>query len=232
MGMNESERIRLHLWRLGLLMTGSERGASAALLGVLRVQEDLLKLSHERRLRLLTASARRWRPGAEGELPAGSDDPRSVLAGLEALPRVAWVLRDMEGMGEVEVARVLGLGREAAERYAGQARARITESLGTDAAGAVRALREAAEARDPAPAVAALGSSLRRARLRRRLVSAVQALILLGAMALIAWVGRDLLRANTREKEMRTLQERLSLPMSDEQVRERRARERRERSEP
>jgi len=225
--MPEAQDIKRELWRLGLMLTGCEEGASAALLYVLAVQENVLKLSEVSRRRLLINGSRRWFGRNRGGVPHESELTQ-MMRSMESLPRAAWVLRDVEGIDAVPASQVLGLNRESTERYAEQARAKLRTALGHKNLTAAEMLRAAALNADPGPAMIEVQRSLRGARLRRRTVTLLQVILLFGVLALIAWVGTDLMRANRAEKEVQALQDQVSNPMPAEEARERRSRERRE----
>jgi len=225
--MSEADDIKRELWRLGLMLTGCEEGANASLLSVLAIQENVRKLSDVRRRRLLINGARRWFGRTPRDVQRESELTQ-MMRSMESLPRAAWVLRDVQGLDAVPAAQILGLNRESTERYADQARAKLRTALAHPQVSAAEMLRAAALNADPGPAMAKVDQAVRGARLRRRCITLLQVLLLFGTLALVAWIGTDLMRANQAEKEVRTLQDQVSNPIPDEEARDRRARERRD----
>ena len=216
--MTESDRINAELWRLGLLLTGEARGADRALRRVLEAHPSVLKLTADRRLRLLVQGARDAEPSPGESAGSGlrAESLHATIAALEPLPRICWTLRDIAGMSEVEAANAVGLSRSACERYADEARGRVAAALGERLGESIEALRLAATIADPTPSLAEIDRSLAGVRARRRLVATAQILALLGVLALLAWVGSDLIRTHESELEEIKMVEELSAPMSKE----------------
>ncbi len=220
--LSESESIQRELWRLGLLLTGSGAGATAALVRVLRGHENVRKLSEDRRRRLVVMGAREWlASGGAADADAGSPAGRGVRLAttLEALPREAWVLREVKQWGEVEVSRAMGVARSAIGGYAEAALSKMRGSLGAEYDAAVGALRTKWGDVEAGAGVEAARRDSRRWMRRKRVSAAVMAAVLLAVMALIAWIGRDLQRASERERSNKALGEAVSNPMPAEEAR-------------
>lgn len=211
--MSDPDTIHRDLWRRGLLLTASEAGASAAFARVLRAQPNVLKLSEDRRRRLVVLGASEWSPDGSPSIAGGPADALHHLT--DRRQRSAWVCRDVEQWGEIESSRALGLSKSAIAPLVEEARQRL-RAVGLDPAAAAAALLEWSRTINPTRAIEQVHKDLRGATIRRRLLTLLQVLILFGAMAVIAWVGRDLLGVSERERAMRALQESLSNPMPDE----------------
>lgn len=201
------EHIEHQAWRLGYLLTGTEAGASAALIRMLRAHDDPRKLSEDRRRRLVVMGAHEW------QAKSGSWQGDPFAAMLESLPREAWFLSVVEGWGEVEVARAMGVARSALSGYLETAVSRLRAALGSEYEAAADALRERVRQLDPAASVASAHLLARRWAVRRRAVAALKFVVLVGALALFVWIGRDLLRAAERERVNKGLSESISNPI-------------------
>lgn len=231
--MTEADSILRDLWRVGLLLTGSEAGATSAVLRVLAANENVLKLSEARRRRLVVMGAREW----EAKGATGCPEGQAVRAGhasqrgsmpyasdfllLEPTQREAWVLKDVLGWDEVEVARATGVSKGALAMLLAEASRRLGDAA-RETADALRAWVDAADVR------AGVEEACRRVRTvirRKRLVGAGQVVLLLAAFGLLAWIGADLMRANQRERERRALEEAFSNPMPAEAAKDTRRRE-------
>lgn len=225
--MNTSAAIQTDLWRLGLLLTGTEAGATAALSRVLRAHDDVRKLAEDRRRRLLILGARDWL-AAHGTPSPADDSPADkgmrLASTLEALPREVWALREVMQWNDVETARAIGIARSAEATYLAQSTAHLRASLGNEYEPAIAALRQRWHTVDAAPGIAHAAQSLCGLRRRRRFIAAAQVILLLGLLSLIAWIGTDLIRASERERANQTLQETLSNPMPNETAPTRRQR--------
>lgn len=213
--MADANELMREMYRLGLLLTGDAAGARAALLRVLSAADNPLKLGEARRLRLLMNGAREWWGESRGGEGVASGGSSALLRTMEALPRAAWVLLDVEGVDAAQASRMLGVTRQSVERYAEQARLAARAALGTNYPSAVDALRDAASQANASAGLAMLQADIRRLKARRRRIAALQIAAALACMAIIAWVGKDLMRAADREKDVKSLQQQLSLPMSE-----------------
>lgn len=214
--MNEADDVKEGMWRLGLLLSGTEQGADRALRRVLGASESILKLGAERRLRLAVAGSRE----AGITVIAGPRNPaarvRDVLGGMELLPRVCWVLRDLQGMDEVETARAVGVTKAAVESYAEKGRAAVRAALGDNFIEGITALRQAGEGASAQAGIRRVEESLRAVRTRRRLTRAALLLLFLATLALLAWIGADLMRTHDREIDQLRVVDDLSAPMTEE----------------
>jgi hypothetical protein len=220
--MTEADDVKAGLWRLGLLLSGSEAGADRALRRVLATSESILKLGAERRLRLAIAGSREAGP----QEPSARDNPaasklRNVLASMELLPRVCWILRDVQGMDEVATARAVGVTKSAAENYAQRGRDAVHAALGEGFIAGVEALRRAGVEAQAEAGVRRVEESLRAVRSRRRLVRAASLVLFFGVLALLAWIGTDLMRTHDREVSQLKVVEDLSAPMSPDDAQRR-----------
>lgn len=212
--MHEADTLKQDLWRLGMLLSGSQEGADRALHRVLTSSENVLKLGAERRLRLVVAGAREVEKALATRPQGHAERVRDVLAGLELLPRVCWVLRDVQGMDEVAAARAVGVSKSAVETYAQKGREAVRASLGDGMFDAIDALRRAGEGAGAEAGVARVEGSMRKLRARRRLLRAATLLVFFGVLGLLAWIGSDLLRTHERELEQLNIVEDVSVPMS------------------
>jgi hypothetical protein len=216
MELNTSEAIQTDLWRLGLLLTGTEDGATAALSRVLRAHDDVRRLAEDRRRRLLILGARDWL-AANGNPSHADDSPagRSVrlASTLEALPREVWALREVMQWNDVETSRAIGIARSAETTYLAQSTAHLRAALADEYEPAIAELRTRWHTVDASAGIALAARALRGVRARRRIIAAVQIIALLGVLSLIAWIGTDLIRASERERANQALQETLSNPM-------------------
>jgi hypothetical protein len=212
--MSDADVILRDLWRRGLLLTGSEAGADAAVARVLRSQPNVLTLSEDRRRRLLVLGAGESSRGTAMTIAGGPGEALRLLH--ESSQRFAWVGREVEQWGEIEASRALGMPKSAVAPLVEESRQRL-RAAGHDSATAAAGLREWSRSIDAGPGLERVRASLRGARLRRRILTAVQLLLLFAAMALVAWIGRDLLGVAERERATRALQEALSNPMPGDQ---------------
>lgn len=214
--MNTSEAIQTELWRLGLLLTGTENGATAALSRVLRAHDDVRKLAEDRRRRLLILGARDWL-AANGTPSPADDSPANkgmrLASTLEALPREVWALREVMQWNDIETARAIGIARSAETTYLSQSTTQLRSALAGDYDAAIAQLRARWHTVDASSGLALASRALRGVRARRRIIAAAQIIALLGVLSLIAWIGADLIRASERERANQTLQETLSNPM-------------------
>lgn len=221
--MNERTEALKQVWRRAALLTGDRERAERVLVEVLRVQENPLKLGRARRDRLIVQRAREV--GARGELErpilAGdglSAEARQLLEAARALPQQsyeAWLLLEVEGLEEIDGARAMDCSRTAMNRFRSAALDALRPLLGERYDDALASLRRSAETLDPAPSLERIAGALQRIRRRRRLVSLAQVLLLLVCMAVITWVGWDLIRSSDREKERSLIGDTFSSPMPD-----------------
>lgn len=210
--------VRQEMWRLGLLLTGSEDGASEALVRVLGAHDNILRLSEDRRRRLVVLGAREWRArvaGIEGD--DGSPEGRAsrLASSLESLPREAWALRDVRQWSDAEASRAMGVARSAVATYLAEARAKLNAALGEDYPAAVAALRRRWESMDVSQGVSRAVQRSRGKARRRRVLALVKLLVLLSALAAISWIGSDLLDASKRERSFKALQDAVSNPIPE-----------------
>jgi hypothetical protein len=196
--MSDAARIKAELWRLGFLLSGSEAGADRALRRVLEVNPDVRKLAAERRLRIAISGAREAPAAISSD--GGVARVRDVLSGMELLPRVCWVLRDVEGMSDVETSRAVGVTKAAADQYADQAREKVAAALEGRVGEAIDALRRSAQGLSVDVGMARVDVELAARRGRRRLTTALGLLTLAVAMGLIAFVGRSLIQSEREER--------------------------------
>lgn len=223
--MTDSATIQTELWRLGLLLTGTDAGATAALSRVLRAHDDPRKIAQDRRRRLLIMGSREWlqrnaAADSADDSPAGRAS--RLASSLESLPREVWALREVLQWSDVETAHALGIARSAEAAYLDKAAAMLRSALADEYTPAVAALRARWSTVDAAAGIDAARAGLRAIRIRRRLISAAQLLLLLALLSIFSWIGADLLRASRRERANSALQETLSNPMPrDEALKQR-----------
>jgi len=220
-GRNEALK---EVWRRAALLTGDLGRAERVLVEVLRVQDNPLKLGRARRDRLIVQRAREV--GAQGDLErpvlAGdglSAEARQLLEAARALPKQsyeAWLLLEVEELEEIDGARAMDCSRTAMNRYRDAALDALRPLLGDGYDDALASLRRSAETLDPAPSLERIGGALERIRRRRRLVSLAQVLLLAACLALLSWVGWDLIRSSDREKERSVIGDAYSSPMPEE----------------
>ncbi|HBS29754.1 MAG TPA: hypothetical protein DEB06_09965 [Phycisphaerales bacterium] len=208
-------------WRRALLLTGSADGAERVMRAVLTVQDNPLKLSAARRDRLLIQRAREASFAAPArEIPFHVEGgARQLFEASRALPRQsleAWLLRDLEGLDEIDAARAMDCSRTAMNRFRDQSTQALRALLGEGYDGALESLRGAVIASDPALALARIDRALAAARRRRRRVALAQVLLLLACLGVVAWVGWDLIRSSDAERDRNLIQESFSSPMPAE----------------
>lgn len=207
--------LQRELWRLGALLTGHATGADQSLHRVLSTQPDVLKLSLERARRLAVLGARDWAASASADqaVRASVSWPAALprLGSIEPLQREAWVLARVLDLGEAEIGRVMGVTREAARRYADEARARL-EAPGA-ALPARAELLAWADSVGVDAGLARVDSRLERVRRRRALVATAQVALLAMAMLVVVWLGRSLMRQESAERERLKSTDTISLPM-------------------
>ncbi|MBL8747272.1 MAG: hypothetical protein JNK58_13065 [Phycisphaerae bacterium] len=211
----ETESIMRELWRLGRLLTGSDPGATASLLRVLAAHDDIRKLAEDRRRRLLVLGAREWLSHSPAQsTPAWDRMP--ALRSLDAQPREVWLLHDVEQWGDVEVSRATGVARSAIEGFRRTAHLKLSGACGPEFEHARSSLAAELKNADEASGIDSARRQSRRFTLRRRALAAVKLAALLGVLALIAWIGRDLQRASERERANQAIGEAVSNPMPRE----------------
>lgn len=225
--MNDRDAITRDLWRRALALSGDRAAADAAVIEALRSRRDLRAVAAFRVNRLIVQGARQWSrsagivAAADGALASAIADESALQlwAGACALERQAFesfVLLDVQGLELIEAARAMDCSRTALIRFREAARSQLDPLLGDAMPAALDSLRAAIVTADPEPSMATIECAQRRLVVRRRLVAATQLFILAACMAVLIWVGIDLLRANDHERNTRVLEESLSLPMSPE----------------
>lgn len=222
--VNQGDVILRTLWRRALALTGSRDGAVRALEHLLRVQPNVLKLSDDRRNRLIVIGARAWAASQSGD-DAKDNSIESLTRRLEHLPREAWVFCDVEQWSDVQASRAMGVPRAAVASYLDQARSRLQAALGDRYPAMLQQFRAHAGADDHESGIQDAQRRARGGLLRRRAVSIAQVLILLLFMGVLAWVGLDLMHAADHERARNAAGDHISNPIPPEDASRQRTRE-------
>lgn len=232
-GMERRDEIERKVWRRAFALTGDPEGAEAVLVAVWRINPDVARIGESRLDRLIAAKsrehvarrgfARALRAGAGGAIPAaaggaGEKDDRAArliqaVADLSSPLREAWIMRDVIGMKELDVAQALGAPRETVERHRTLAEETLSLRLEENYHGAIIAWRAIIGAHGGGLALDAARTKLARVVARKRLIALLQFIILIAAMGAMVYVGLDLLGWSERESEQEQLQDLYSVPI-------------------
>jgi hypothetical protein len=180
------------VWRLAFLLTGNGPGATGLIDHIQRLKRDPATLEPSLLDRLIIQNARSIRRADSLNLPTTPTTPFGVVGlAADALnaslrlprqPQEAWVLRRLDDLDDLHMARAMDCSKTAAKLHLNAADEVMAARLGPAFAAAVDALRQYADSLDPEPLILAhRGESRLRRRNRMRriaLVSAAATLIL------------------------------------------------------
>lgn len=230
--MNQREDYERTAYRRGLALTGDTAGARHVLRTLLARYDDILRVGESALARSAVQESRAWplaRESARAVASALWDPPagpaHQLFRAVQTLPsqqREAWVLTNIDQLGDVDAARAMDCSRTALrEVHLAGADSALKPLLGPAYDTATRTLRDALSKVDPGAAVADVRGELRGLVLRKRLLRFLMFLIFAAACATLWWVMSDLHHANEREIEKRRLyeadQQKFSLPMSPDE---------------
>ncbi|TVQ81653.1 MAG: hypothetical protein EA380_01175 [Phycisphaeraceae bacterium] len=207
--MDREDALQRRVIRLALLLTAEPRRAADALAIILSTNPDILRIGESRIDRMIVQHAR----GEIAPLPAYSettvsDVPLDAVVSLteparrlwdacrtlEAQPREAWILRDLEEMDEIPTARAMDCSRTAIETvHRPTALNLLREALADDYDPALAELRTALERLDPEPMLALAHAAREHAIRRRRFTTLILLGILLVCFGILTYILFDLL---------------------------------------
>jgi hypothetical protein len=185
--------VHRRVWRLAFLLTGNGPAATALIDQLRRTRRDPASLEPALLDRVIIQNSRSLPKAAAVVLPTspstpfGSTGPAAeALAAALRLPRQpleAWVLRRLDDLDELHIARAMDCSKSAARLHLNSADETMASRLGPGLTAAVSALKKYADSLDPEPFILAHRDETRarqKARLRRiALMSGAIALILL-----------------------------------------------------
>jgi len=194
--------VHRRVWRLAFLLTGNAPGATALIDRIQRIRRDPATLEPALLDRLIIQNARSIRPTQSLILPTSPSTPFGIAGpAAEALtaalrlprqPLEAWVLRRLDDLDDLHIARAMDCSKSAAKLHLNAADEVMAGRLGPGFAAGVDALRRFADSLDPEPFILAHREESRRQR-RTRLRNTA---LIIGAAALI--LTYILLRVLTR----------------------------------
>ena len=213
--MDERQRIERQIWRMGLALTGSPAGASWVLAAAWRTNTDVMRLGESRVVRLVGVKSREWMGRNAGygggrtpsDASGMTDEARRMRGALRELDpsaREVWILREVVGLETIEIARGLGCTREVAERDTEAGEGGLMASLGADmhsAAGAWAGYIGSISAGDAIQSAEMMHRSISA---RRRIVTLVQIVIVVGIMGVLVWFGLGMLEAQAERERGNT----------------------------
>lgn len=179
------------VWRLAFLLTGDTEGAAALAARIPRTQPDLASMEPAMLDRMVVQEARlmaQRRPPAGR--PARPDMPPDAARSFEAAlamprqPLEAWVLTRLDDLDPLRVCRAMDCSRTAAARHLAAADEQMKNRLLDQLDRGIVALRAAADALDPAPAIARRREQDQAAEKRRRIILTGAAAVALLGIAL------------------------------------------------
>lgn len=218
--MSERTQIERDVFAWGAVLTGDRAGAIDVFTSVFSKARDPRRLAESRALQL-TALASRSR-ASKGDHPLRPSDERAgalwdAARALDPLQREPWLLTTICGLDADDYARAIGFSRTAAKRLIDEADSSLRAQIEGDYVASVEALRaELGGVPIRSEDAHRIDHRMSRVHLRRRLVVAVQALLLLTAMALLVFVLFDLQEAAEEEDAMREVGDRYSNPIPED----------------
>lgn len=227
--MDYTEVLKRSLFRRAVLYAGNREGAERVVESVLRVQPQLPRMAEHQRDRLLIQRSREVASSGaaqESELAGVKLEGQAgqlwrLLRGLERQQREAWLLLEFEAYEEVPAARAMDCSRTAMNRFHEAANASLAELLDEEAKGkAITELGLALEKVDVEPSIDAITARLKGLMVRRRLMTTFKFSLLFGAMAIIAWVGYDLMTSESNRARLQGSQPQRSSELSPEEQRQ------------
>lgn len=187
--------IERRTWRLAFLLTGNPDAASSLIERVFKIQKNPASLEPPLLDRLIIQNARYLPKSTEVILPRieGVFNTAPAAAALTAAlslshqPLEAWVLRRIDDLDELHIARAMDCSKTAARLHLASADDRLTSKLGGQLLPAAAALRAYADALDPAPLIATYRVESRKrriAKLKVRAIIAAAAILILSFIIL------------------------------------------------
>ena len=209
--MDERERIERQIWRKGLALTGSPVGAGWVLAGAWRTNTDVMRLGESRVVRLVAVKSREWMAANSGygggHTPndtAGLTDEarrmRGALRQLDPSAREVWILSEMVGLETIEIARGLGCTRDVADRYREAGEGGLMASLGADMHSASGAWAGYVGSLTSGDAIADAHRMHAIIKVRKRIATLIQIVVVLAIMGAMVWFGLGMLDAQSQRE--------------------------------
>ncbi len=188
------------VWRLGFLLTGNADAASSLIGLVRRTRKDAASLEPAILDRMIIQNARSLAREQTASLPAVSQStPATLATATDALsaalklsrqPLEAWVLKRLDDLDDLHIARAMDCSKSAARLHLGAADESIALRLGDRLSPCIAALRDYADSLNPATLIDDYHIRIRQARARRIKVIAVAAA---AAILVLSYVALKLL---------------------------------------
>jgi DNA-directed RNA polymerase specialized sigma24 family protein len=184
--------VHRRIWRLAFLLTGNGRGATDLIERIRRLRKDPSTLEPSLLDRLIIQNARSIKRADRVNLPTSPSTPFGVSGpATEAMnaalrlprqPLEAWVLRRLDDLDDLHIARAMDCSKSAAKVHLSAADEVMSARLGPGLPAAVDALRRFADSIDPEPVILAHREEAR----RERKVRVRNLALIIGAVLLVA----------------------------------------------
>ena len=179
------------IWRLAFLLTGSADGAASLINRIQRVQKSPESLEPALLDRLIIQNARSipradivaLPPVPRSQVAAPASAALSAALKLPHQPLEAWVLRRLDDLDDLHIARAMDCSKTAARQHLAAADESMATRLGEARTHAVHSLRAYVDALDPLPFILSHREASRVSKHKRlRKIALVSAGIILLAM--------------------------------------------------